>query len=103
MPLHTPRAPNAPMSLYTLGLNHHTAPIKVRETIAFQQETLGQALRDLLARATGKEAAILSTCNRTEVYVHSTEPEPVLDWLEDFHGVPKRSLAPYIYMLPQER
>lgn len=91
------------MSLYTLGLNHQTAPLPVRERVAFQQDTLGHALRDLLARPKVKEAAILSTCNRTEVYVHGAEPQPVVDWLEDFHRVPKRSLSPYIYTLPQEK
>ena len=50
-----------------------------------------------------KEAAILSTCNRTEVYVHGTEPQPVVRWLEDFHRVPKDSLSPYIYTLPREQ
>ena len=58
------------MSLYTLGLNHQTAPLDVREQVAFSPDALGHALRDLLARPKVKEAAILSTCNRTEVYVH---------------------------------
>jgi glutamyl-tRNA reductase len=50
-----------------------------------------------------KEAAILSTCNRTELYVHGTEPQPVVRWLEDFHRVPKDSLTPYIYTLPRDQ
>jgi glutamyl-tRNA reductase len=91
------------MSLYTLGLNHQTAPLAVRERIAFSPEALGHALRDLLARPKVKEAAILSTCNRTEVYVHGTEPQPVARWLEEFHRVPADSLSPYLYTLPRER
>jgi len=91
------------MSLYTLGLNHQTAPLDVREQVAFSPDALGHALRDLLARPRVKEAAILSTCNRTEVYVHGAEPQPVVRWLEDFHRVPKDSLAPYIYTLPREK
>ena len=91
------------MSLYTLGLNHQTAPLDVREKVAFSPDALGHALRDLLARPKVKEAAILSTCNRTEVYVHGTEPQPVVRWLEDFHRVPKDSLAPFIYTLPREQ
>jgi len=91
------------MSLYTLGLNHQTAPLDVREQVAFSPDALGHALRDLLARPKVKEAAILSTCNRTEVYVHGTEPQPVVRWLEDFHRVPKDSLSPYIYTLPREQ
>jgi len=91
------------MSLYTLGLNHHTAPLAVRERIAFSPDALGHALRDLLARPKVKEAAILSTCNRTEVYVHVAEPQPVARWLEEFHQVPADSLSPYLYTLPRER
>jgi glutamyl-tRNA reductase len=93
----------AAMSLYTLGLNHQTAPLDVREQVVFSPDALGHALRDLLTRPKVKEAAILSTCNRTEVYVHGTEPQPVVRWLEDFHHVPKDSLSPYIYTLPRER
>ena len=91
------------MSLYTLGFNHPTAPVEMRERVAFQPDALGHALRDLLARPRVKEAAILSTCNRTEVYVHGTEPRPVVRWLEEFHRVPADSLPPYIYTLPRER
>ncbi len=91
------------MSLYALGLNHATAPLAVREQVAFAPEGLGLALRDLLARPKVKEAAILSTCNRTELYVHGPEPQPVVQWLEEFHRVPKDSLSPYIYTLPREK
>jgi glutamyl-tRNA reductase len=91
------------MPLYALGLNHTTAPIEVREQVAFQLETLGQALRDLIGRPRVKEAAILSTCNRTEVYFQGADAEPVTDWLADFHHVPKSSLSPYLYTLPQEK
>ena len=94
---------NLPMSLYALGLNHATAPLDVREQVAFSPDALGHALRDLLTRPKVKEAAILSTCNRTELYVHGPEPQPVVQWLEDFHRVPKDSLSPYIYTLPREK
>src|SRR6267154_1363597 len=91
------------MSLYALGLNHSTAPLNVREMIAFQTDTLGVALRDLIGSPKVKEAAILSTCNRTEVYCHGAEPAPVMDWLEGFHRIPKASLAPYLYTLAQDK
>lgn len=91
------------MPLYALGLNHSTAPIDVREMVAFQSDTLGAALRDLIGSPKVKEAAILSTCNRTEVYFHGSDPEPVTEWLENFHRVPKASLSPYLYTLPQDR
>ena len=91
------------MPLYTLGLNHVTAPLAVREQVAFTIDTLGQALRELIGKPRIKEAAILSTCNRTEVYFPGTDASPVVDWLEDFHRVPKATLAPYVYTLPQEK
>jgi glutamyl-tRNA reductase len=97
------RRPSIAMSLYALGLNHQTAPLNVREQVAFNPDTLGHALRDLLARPKVKEAAILSTCNRTEVYFHGVEPQPVVRWLEEFHHVPRDALSPYVYALPREQ
>src|SRR6266478_2549727 len=91
------------MPLYALGLNHSTAPLKVRELVAFQMDTLGAALRDLRGQPTVKEAAILSTCNRTEVYFNGAGAEPVVQWLEGFHRVPRTSLSQYVYTLPQEK
>ena len=91
------------MPLYALGLNHATAPVKVREQVSFQPDTLGVALRDLIAQPSVKEAAILSTCNRTEVYFSAAEAAPVERWLESFHRVPSDSLHPYVYTLPQDR
>jgi glutamyl-tRNA reductase len=91
------------MTLFTLGLNHQTAPIDVRERIVFSPDAMGHALRDLLARPKVREAAILSTCNRTEVYIRAAEPAPVARWLEEFHHVPADSLSPYLYTLPRER
>jgi glutamyl-tRNA reductase len=91
------------MPLYALGLNHATAPVKVREQVAFQPDTLGVALRDLIAQPSVKEAAILSTCNRTEDYFSAADAAPVERWLESFHRVPSDSLHPYVYTLPQDR
>jgi glutamyl-tRNA reductase len=91
------------MPLYALGLNHLTAPLSVREQVVFQLDTLANALRDLVARPKVKEAAILSTCNRTEVYFNGHDEATVVQWLEEFHRVPKSGLAPYVYTLPQDK
>ena len=91
------------MPLYALGLNHATAPVSVREQVAFHVDTLGGALRDLLGKPQVREAAILSTCNRTEVYFNGNDAEPVARWLEEFHHVPASSLAPYVYTLSQDK
>ena len=87
------------MSLYALGLDHSTAPLNVREMIAFQTDTLGAALRDLIGSPKVKEAAILSTCNRTEVYFNGTDAQPVKRWLESFHRVPASTLSPHRVLL----
>ena len=54
------------MKLTTIGLNHQTAPLSIREKLAFTAAQLPEALRDLALHAA--EAVILSTCNRTELY-----------------------------------
>jgi glutamyl-tRNA reductase len=90
------------MALFTLGLNHTTAPVSMRERVAFQLDTLGTALRDLLRQPQVKEAAILSTCNRTEVYFNAAEAGAVKCWLEAFHRVPADALTPHLYTLPQD-
>jgi len=89
------------MSLYALGISHTTAPLEVRERVVFTPEVLTDALRDLTKAQHAREAAILSTCNRTEVYVHTAEPQPVARWLEEFHRVPAESLSPHLYTLPR--
>ena len=91
------------MSLFALGLNHTTAPLDVRERVTFGAEVLGEALRDLTATKLAREAAILSTCNRTEVYFRGEAPDAVAHWLERFHGLPGAALAPHLYTLSNER
>ena len=91
------------MPLYALGLNHVTAPVTVRERVAFNMDTLGTALRDLLGQPQVTEAAILSTCNRTEVYFNGGDADPVARWLAAFHRLPSASLAPHVYTLPQDK
>lgn len=84
------------MQLYTIGVNHTTAPIAIRENVAFNGETLRHALSDLTAQSAA-EAAILSTCNRTEIYVQSERPEPVIDWLASYHKLAPEKVQPYTY------
>jgi glutamyl-tRNA reductase len=88
---------NPPVSVYALGISHTTAPLDVRERVVFTPEVLTDALRDLTKAQHAREAAILSTCNRTEVYFAHGEPAPVGSWLERFHGLAPNALAPYVY------
>src|SRR6266850_658093 len=89
------------MSLFAFGLNHITAPLDVRERVVFTSEILVDALRDVVSAGRAEEAAILSTCNRTEVYFEGDAPAPIASWLAGFHGVTERSLAAHCYTLPR--
>ena len=89
------------MQLFAFGINHQTAPLDIREQVAFPAERLEPALHDLAAHRAVKEAAILSTCNRTEVYCNTEEPGSAVDWLAQFHHLEREAIAPYLYTLPQ--
>lgn len=96
------------MSVFALGLNHTTAPVDLRGRFAFTLEQLGptlQAFRERLGAekraARLPEAALLSTCNRTELYC-SAEPalvRPALDWLASVGGIQGEALRPHSYLL----
>ena len=88
------------MQLFALGLNHHTAPLSIRERVAFQPERLDDALHDLTRQKQVREAAILSTCNRTELYCATEDPQRAADWLADFHQLPLNEVSPYLYAYP---
>ncbi|MCX7627265.1 MAG: glutamyl-tRNA reductase [Methylophilaceae bacterium] len=90
------------MHLFALGVNHVTAPLAIRENVAFQNETLAEALRDLTRHHEVKEAAILSTCNRTELYCHTDAPQMALQWLARYHHIEPQVIQPYTYSLPQQ-
>lgn len=101
------------MQLLTLGLNHVTAPLALRERLAFPAEQLKPALErlrcNLLLQApkTATEAAILSTCNRTELYCAGLESEQLssklLGWLSEYHQISIPELQPHLYTLPQQQ
>jgi len=90
------------MSLYALGLNHHTAPLAVRERVVFHVERLREALTELRG-AFSSEAAILSTCNRTELYLAGDERPDLSQWLAQYHRLDPAELQPYLYTLPREQ
>ena len=89
------------MQLYVIGVNHTTAPIQIREHVAFDSDLLGSALHELTLNG-ASEAAILSTCNRTELYCNTDDPQKALDWLSQYHNLEKDAIAPYIYTLPND-
>ena len=90
------------MQLFALGINHHTAPLAVREQVAFDPSRMGQALHDLLRAKSVREAAILSTCNRTELYCAAEHPQGAADWLAEYHSLAPQKIHPYLYQHPQQ-
>jgi glutamyl-tRNA reductase len=91
------------MQLFTFGLNHQTAPLDVRERVVFHAERLIQALHDLVDRRRVNEAAIISTCNRTEIYCNTDDPTQAVGWLAGYHRMKPQQLEPYLYHLPREQ
>ena len=91
------------MQLFAFGINHQTAPLAIREQVAFPAERLEPALHDLAAHRAVREAAILSTCNRTEIYCNTDEPTLAIDWLAGFHHLQRGAIQPYLYALPHEQ
>jgi glutamyl-tRNA reductase len=104
------------MQLLAVGLNHTTAPVALREKVAFPADQIGQAVnaarawfgREGPAAGHNDEAAILSTCNRTELYTANHVPggvEAAIDatahFLADYHKLPFSELRPFLYTLPQ--
>jgi glutamyl-tRNA reductase len=104
------------MQLLTVGINHHTAPVALRERVFFSLAQISPALQTLKSAWLGHrhpeksavtclpEVAILSTCNRTEFYcvtsAHMTQAH-ALDWLCEYRKLPRHEIAPHIYTLPQ--
>jgi glutamyl-tRNA reductase len=91
------------MTLFALGLSHTTAPLPVRERVVFHVEKLFDALGELTRGQRVAEAAILSTCNRTELYLSAGEPQTAAEWLAQYHRLQPEELRPYLYTLPQDQ
>jgi len=98
------------MALLTLGLNHNTAPLTLREKVAYPSaDAVAGALSDLHLRmkTLAPEAAILSTCNRTEIYCKTDAPQEagpaLVEWMGEQHGVGQESLGEHLYTLPDQQ
>jgi glutamyl-tRNA reductase len=92
--------------LFAAGLSHHTAPIEVRERLVLEEDKLREVLLDLVGRGVAAEIAVLSTCNRVEVYgaadVPSEARAAVFRQLGAQRGVPLAALEPLLYTKLEE-
>jgi len=87
------------MPLLTLGLNHQTAPVEIREKITFSPQHIERALNEVQNVKGVKEAVIVSTCNRTEIYCECDDSydAELITWLAQFHHIEEATIAPYLY------
>lgn len=87
------------MPLLTLGINHQTAPVDIREKVTFAPEQLVDALHQAAALKDVNEAVIVSTCNRTELYCEVDEhyQDSLSEWLSRFHHLGNEDLQPFLY------
>ena len=89
------------MTLLAFGINHKTAPVEIREKVAFAPEKMEQALHECVNNGEVSEAAIISTCNRTELYTSVNEEDDfssLLEWFCQYHKLKKEDVEPYIYL-----
>ncbi|MFK8076061.1 MAG: glutamyl-tRNA reductase [Granulosicoccus sp.] len=87
------------MPILALGLNHHTAPVDIRERAAIAEGQLGEALHNLRQIDAVNEAAIVSTCNRTEIYcgMDTQDAKVVVDWMQSYFKLRDQGFEPYLF------
>jgi glutamyl-tRNA reductase len=91
------------MSLLAFGINHTTAPLAIRERVAFAPEKIEAALHEAREQASLAEVSILSTCNRTEIYANSeAEAQALFDWLVAHTAISADDLAGCYYCYRDE-
>ena len=88
------------MYFFLLGVSHRTAPVDLRERLDFSSRDLGAAVEAVAARPSMAESVVLSTCNRSEIYVASTDPalarDELVSFLSDYHHVPRQTFQPHL-------
>src|SRR5689334_18956287 len=85
------------MPLHVFGISHNSAPLEIRERLAFPPERQGEALAELASQPGVGEAVLVSTCNRTEVYCQAQDAASVRDWLEREAAKTGVALAAHLY------
>ncbi|PHM33549.1 glutamyl-tRNA reductase [Xenorhabdus innexi] len=89
------------MTLLALGINHKTAPVSLRERVAFSPDTIGLALDNLLRQPLVRGGVVLSTCNRTELYLSVEQQdnlkEQLVNWLCEYHQLSHDELSTSLY------
>lgn len=92
------------MALFSFGISYKTAPVSVREKVAFSSDRLAEARDSLVSHYNATEVVIVSTCNRTEVYLNADafDKQQALHWLSNMHSLSADELADALYFFEQE-
>ncbi|CAK9885248.1 MAG: Glutamyl-tRNA reductase [Candidatus Erwinia impunctatus] len=89
------------MTLLALGINHKTAPVALRERVTFSPDTLHDALASLLVQPPVQGGVVLSTCNRTELYLSVAQndnlQQQLINWLCEYHGLAEEEVKHILY------
>ena len=89
------------MHLFLLGVSHRTAPVELREKLDFSSRDVGAAVEALAARSSAAESVVLSTCNRSEIYVASESlgaaRDEIVGFLCDYHQLPPDSFTAHLF------
>jgi glutamyl-tRNA reductase len=85
------------MELALIGVSHKTAPVEIRERLAFPADKIRAALESLLNQTHAAEAMILSTCNRVEIVAQGPDAQLVQDFICAYHQIPADSISKHIY------
>jgi glutamyl-tRNA reductase len=89
------------MHLFLLGVSHHTAPVDLREQLDFSSRDIGAAVEALASRPSAAESVVLSTCNRSEIYLATESLEQARDeivgFLCEFHQLQRESFTPHLF------
>ncbi|MDH2999454.1 glutamyl-tRNA reductase [Chelonobacter oris] len=99
------------MAILALGINHKTAPVELREKVAFSDEKRLLALQQIRQAELAESAVVLSTCNRTELYLHNRHISPqedsaqnqqwlehIIQWFVRFHGLSAEQVRDNLYL-----
>ena len=95
------------MKIVVLGLNHKTAPVEIREKLAFDAAETSRALCELKKKFAQGEFVLLSTCNRVELYAagkrcQSANIDKLMDFMSEFHGVELERFSDFLYVHEDE-
>jgi glutamyl-tRNA reductase len=89
------------MHLFLIGVSHRTAPVDLRERLDFSSRDVGAAVEALATRSSAAESVVLSTCNRSEIYVASASPsrarEEIVEFLTQYHALPADAFTPHLF------